>query len=167
MKTIPHSLSAERLRFLLDYNPSTGIFIRLTTATAWRPAGITSGCTRKDGNVILSVDNKKYSAHRLAWLYVYGHWPHEVIDHIDGNRQNNAIFNLRDVSQRTNTENVRKPRPNNKSGFLGVSVTPEGRFLSVITVLRKGVRLGVYDTPEKAHRVYLDAKRQLHVGCTI
>ncbi|MDD0156969.1 HNH endonuclease signature motif containing protein, partial [Shigella flexneri] len=54
----------------------------------------------------INIDGVRYFAHRLAWLYVYGEWPKQEIDHIDRNRRNNAISNLRDVSRVVNALNV-------------------------------------------------------------
>jgi hypothetical protein len=62
---------------------------------------------------------KKYKSHRLAWLYVYGQFPDNEIDHIDGDGTNNRIDNLRDVRRKENGKN-RRLRTDSTSGFTGV-----------------------------------------------
>lgn len=106
-------------------------------------------------------------AHRLAWLYVYGEWPNGDIDHIDGDRLNNRIANLRDVSRRVNLENQRRPKACNKSGFLGVKTFRDQRFQARIQVRGVQLHLGTFDTPHEAHAAYVAAKRNLHQGCTL
>lgn len=86
-------LTVERLRELLDYDPETGVFRWKEPRRKCR-VGEVAGSLRKDGYVKIQVDGRFYQAHRLAWLCVYGVWP-SAIDHIDGNRANNAIANLR------------------------------------------------------------------------
>jgi calcineurin-like phosphoesterase family protein len=89
-----------------------------------------------------------------------------VIDHINGIKTDNRIENLRNVSQRCNIENVLKPRKHNKSKVLGVRKSKYG-FYSSLAHDKKTIYLGHYKTAEEAHNVYLEAKRQLHEGCTI
>ena len=158
-------LKAERLRELLNYDPETGVFTwRVSRRATARPGSVAGTITPKGYRAIWIGAN--YRAHRLAWLYVHGEWPSGEIDHIDGNRANNAIANLRDVSTSFNHENLRKARSDSRHGFLGVS--PMGkRWKARITVRGKFQHLGIYDTPEEAHAVYLEAKRRLHAGCTI
>src|SRR5260221_9155909 len=62
---------------------------------------------------------KQYLAHRVIWFLVNNYWAEEI-DHIDRNRQNNKISNLRDVPHKTNTQNVSKHK-DNTSGVKGVS----------------------------------------------
>lgn len=105
-------------------------------------------------------------AHRLAWLYIYGKWPQNELDHLDGNRANNKIANLRDAGDVLNSQNRRSPNKNNGVGLLGVS--RHGlRFKAMIGVNWKIKYLGIFDTKEEAHAVYVKAKRKLHAGCTI
>ncbi len=83
-----------------------------------------------------------------------------------GNRSNNRLSNLRDVSQAMNIQNERKPRSNNKSGFLGVKAN-RGLWKAEISIDGKTKFLGRFKTPEEAHQVYVEAKRKLHPGCTL
>ena len=113
------------------------------------------------------IDEREYSAHRLAWLYVHGAWPTGQIDHINGDRGDNRISNLRDVTPALNTQNQRRAaRSNKSSGLLGVTAN-RGRWLAQISIGGKSRNLGRYATPEEAHAVYVAAKRVLHAGCTL
>jgi len=165
-------LTQERLHATIDYNPDTGIFTRkIRTAQCHRIGDradfvVTGGGLK--GYHRVALDSSRHLAHRLAWFYVYGIWPNEEIDHIDGNRANNRISNLRDVSSRVNLENMIRPRIGNKSGFLGVLYHPEtGKWRARIQVNKKSVHIGLYETPELAYAAYVLKKRELHEGCTI
>ena len=157
-------LTQARLHKLLSYDPETGIMRWRVNKGAVRAGQIAGNLTR--GYLQLMVDGHPTVVHRFIWLYVYGKWPDKNIDHIDGNRSNNRLCNLRDVTQAMNIQNEIKPRSNNKSGFLGVKAN-RGLWKAEISVHGKTKFLGRFKTPEEAHQVYLEAKRRLHPGCTI
>jgi hypothetical protein len=160
-------LTQEKLKELLDYDETTGVFTRkIRTANAIQVGDI-AGCMRPDGRFVISLENKRYFSHRLAWLYVYGFLP-EMLDHIDGNPSNNKINNLRSCTSSQNQENQRKPQTSNKCGFLGVSYKKRiNKFISQIQIDGVVTHLGCFSTPEDAHQAYLIAKRGVHVYCTI
>lgn len=159
------NLTAERVRELLDYDPETGIFTRRTDRGSHK-AG-TVACFKKPNHYLgVSIDDKQYLAHRAAWLHYYGKWPDHFIDHIDGNRSNNRIANLRDVPATINQQNQKRPQWNNKVGMLGVMAT-RGGFVARIFVEGKAIHLGQFPTAELAQAAYLGAKRAIHKGCTI
>lgn len=159
------NLTAERLRELLHYNPETGVFTRIKNRRSDLVGTVAGSINRwNNGRVIICVDMVEYKAHRLAWLYMTGKWPVNVIDHIDCNPSNNALENLRDVTIQINCQNQRKAA-NNRSGFLGVSRNwYAGRWMAKIKVDRVEHYLGIFDTPEEAHAAYVAAKRRLHPG---
>lgn len=159
-------LTAERLRELVEYDPITGVFIRRVKLYKTGVIGEPIGCVNAAGRVELSIDGGIYFAHRIAWLYMTGKWPANVIDHIDGDPLNNTFRNLRDVTQFGNMQNQRRPSRNNTSGYLGVR-KKRNRWAATITTLGKVRNIGVFDTPEEAHAAYLEAKRTLHATCTI
>src|SRR5215468_6803827 len=84
-----------------------------------------AGCRKTDGYVHIGVDGRTYSAHRLAWFYVYGVWPEHDIDHMNGVRGDNRLVNLREATHIQNCRNSRTCRPN-KNGFRGVKQTESG-----------------------------------------
>lgn len=103
--------SQEVLRQLLDYDPETGAFFR-------RSNGKRADRKTAIGYQEVWVCRNRFYAHRLAWVWVYGEHP-DHIDHADGQRDNNAVKNLRNVSKAENALNKRASR-RNSSGVTGV-----------------------------------------------
>lgn len=153
------------LKECLRYEKETGLFYWLIKGCR-NSVGDVAGTTCIRGYVNICVKNRIYKAHRLAWLYVYGSWPKNQIDHIDRNKSNNSISNLRDVPQSLNQQNRVNHRNDNKINMLGVSLWSDGRsgFKSQINVGGKIKYLGTYDTKEQAHEAYLIAKNKYHPG---
>lgn len=153
-------LTAERLRELFHYNPETGLFTRLVNVGRFT-AGTVQTCIG-GGYIVFRVDNRLYRAHRLAWLYTYGVFPSQCIDHIDGDRANNAINNLRDIPESGNFQN-RGMRAGNKSGYAGVSWDSQTQnWAAQIMKNRKTVRLGRFESAEEASAAYQRAKAEIH-----
>ena len=112
-------LTAEYLRSILHYDQETGIFTRKVSTANQVKAGDIAGSPDGHGYLCIMVGSRLYRAHRLAWLYIHGSWPTGQIDHINRNRTDNRIANLRDVSHKQNGQNRSKPS-NNTSGHPGV-----------------------------------------------
>jgi hypothetical protein len=162
-------VTADDVRRALSYDPETGVFVRKETG---RSSGYGVGAVvgTKDENGYLKVwhAGRLWRAHRLAWLYMTGEWPRHEVDHINGNRADNRMQNLRCVDHETNMENQRTARQDNKSKFLGVTWHKQpGKWRARITLRGKQTHLGHFPTPEAAHERYLEVKRQMHEGCTI
>lgn len=165
-------LTQERLKELLNYNPETGIFTRLVRTAQRHKVGDRADFLINSGNAKgysrVSVGYERYLSHRLAWFYVYGEFPKYQIDHINGNTNDNRICNLRDVVSSINAENKHKASKSSKSGYLGVFWHEQSKkWRARLQVNKKGVHIGLYDTPQLAHEAYLKVKRKLHEGCTI
>lgn len=161
-KTIP---SVEQVRELLDYDPVSGVLVWRKRVCGHRNAGDIAGHLCKfNGYRLIGIKGSLHGAHRLAWLHFHGAWPADQIDHIDGNRANNAIANLRPATNAQNRQNVH--RVWGASGVLGVYRTANGRFRAVITKAGKQIALGTYPTIELASEAYLVAKRRIHEHCT-
>ncbi len=121
-----------------------------------------------DGYIGLAINNKQMKAHRIIYFLFYRKWPDGEIDHINGIRDDNRICNLRDASKEHNQQNQRKPRSDNKSGFLGVSYRKDtGMYRATIALNGVKKNIGSFSTPEIAHQAYLQEKRKIHKGCTI
>lgn len=113
------------------------------------------------------LDGKHYLLHRLIYLYIHGYMP-KFVDHINGNKTDNRIENLRDVTASGNQQNMRQAYVTNKSNLLGAFYsTQTKKWFSRICVNNKKLWLGTFDSPEKAHQAYIKAKRELHITCTI
>jgi hypothetical protein len=141
----------------LDYNSFTGFFTRRSTGERACRTDHTKGYFR------VFVLGKYYKAHRLAWYYYYGKWPVKQLDHIDGNKSNNAILNLREVTQTQNMYNQTKAHKQNKSGVIGVGVSGKN-FVSKIKVGDKLEHLGTYKTKEEAYTKYIMRKAEIVNG---
>lgn len=163
------ALTAERLRALFDYDPETGEFRRRRSGKGYR-AGAVAGTGHNAGYRSVTVDGKTYLAHRLAWLYVHEVWPVNLIDHINGVRDDNRFANLREATPGQNRQNRERANTANPCGFLGVDeYKPNGRWRARIMVGGRVHHLGYFATPDEAGDAYLKAKRELHpfwVGAT-
>lgn len=111
-------LTQRKLKELLRYNPDIGLFTRRTSLQGVQ-AGDIAGCKNPNGYIRIVISYKKYYAHRLAWFYVYGVWPKDQIDHINHNRADNRLVNLREATNQENSMN-RGIERRNKSGITGV-----------------------------------------------
>jgi len=153
----------ERLHQLFVYDEQTGIFTRRISRRCAK-AGSVAGCRSTDGYWQISISGSVYRAHRLAWLYAHGTWPTNQIDHIDGNRLNNRITNLRDVPQSTNMLNIHAPGSANTTGFRGVFFDRNsGTFSYSVRVKgRDGVGSGFKDAMT-AHQGYL-LRKEIMIG---
>ncbi len=98
----------------------------------------------------------------MAWLHVHGVWPVGQIDHIDGNKLNDAIANLRDVPPQMNAQNKRAAK-NNKTGYLGVYKNGSG-MTAQATVNGRPIYLGTYRTAQEASQVATAVRRALYAG---
>ena len=143
------SLTADRVRELLSYNPDSGVFTWRVSRPG-RKAGSLAGTPDGRGYWRISVDDKSYRAHRLAWLWVHGTWPVEI-DHKNQIKTDNRIDNLRPVTRAQNQQN--RPRfKNNTSGFSGVSwKAREARWRAVFCMNCVRKELGLFKTPEAAN----------------
>lgn len=162
-------LTVAMAREILAYNPETGLFVWKIKPRPSSRLGDTAGHVSKfSGYVCIGYQGRHYYAHRLAWLHVNGCLPSGMIDHINGDKSDNRIANLRDVSRSVNGQNQRGPKADNKSGFLGVIWNRQrSKWQATIKVGRINKVIGMFETPEAAHDAYIQAKRRLHDGCTI
>ena len=157
------ALTAERLRQALGYCPETGVFRWRMSNGKRAVAGEVAGGISRNGYVRISIDDTKHYAHRLAWLYAHGVWPKGQIDHINGEKTDNRIENLREATNAQNGQNRRTARADSQSGMIGVYLHPiSGRWGAEIVKDGQKHSLGYFDTKEAAHAAYLSAKRELH-----
>lgn len=146
----------------VSYDKNTGIFLRVERQGR-RKVGIPLGRLDKDGYLTLTIGKKTVRAHRLAWLMTYGQWPSKWLDHIDGNKSNNAISNLREITPSENQHNRSLVSRANNTGLLGVSYDKKrNKFCSCIRLHGKTYSLGRFNTKEEAHEAYKAAKLKLH-----
>lgn len=146
-------ITHQHLLELLSYEPETGDF-RWKVDGFRRGPGKLAGTLQKTGSAAgytyITVAGHKYRAHRLAWFYVYGVAP-GLIDHIDGNKSNNSIRNLRVTTQRQNCYNTKRSS-RNKSGHKGVCWDKsKGKWMASIRLsCGKQKTIGRYDSKDDA-----------------
>lgn len=160
-------LTSEYVRGILSYDPDTGVLrwkLRTDVRSAWNQkfAGKVAGPVGK-GYVKITINDRAFYAHRLAWLIITGQWPLNEIDHKDQNPANNRWDNLRIATRQQNQQN-RKRHKSNTSGFKGVFKNQHGVTWSAqIYRFGKKIHVGCFPTAEAAHAAYCVASRD-HYG---
>ena len=144
---------------LVEYDCETGEFKR-------KSDGRTQWLKHPKGYLMMFHQGATLLLHRLAWAAFYGEWPTLQVDHIDGDKQNNRISNLRLVTNAENQQNLKRATARNRTGLLGVAPSGNG-FRAHITVDGRQRHLGSFPSASEAHGAYLTAKRELHTACTI
>lgn len=157
-------LAREQLMADWHYAPETGVFTRIRAAGrhGCHKVGTVARSATSHGYTVIRVGGVLHGAHRLAWLYVFGEWP-QIVDHINGDRSDNRIANLRNVTQAENMQNIKRAPANSKSGLLGAHRFGRSkRWTARIRINGVSTKLGLFDTAEDAHAAYMAAKRQYH-----
>lgn len=153
------TLTNERLKELLHYNPATGLFIRLTCNNQHKK-GDQAGYITPYGYIRIGVDGHAYMGHRLAHLYMTGSWPKNRIDHENKIRSDNRWDNLRDASDAQNSANC-KVRRTNFLGVKGVRLHECGKYTARIRGNGKSHYLGLFGTIELAVEAYTSKAKEL------
>jgi len=138
---MPNDILAQKeIKELLHYDPDTGDFTWLIIPSNNVKIGdVTGWPDKRDGYMRIKVKGKQYLSHRLAWFCVHGVWPRHEIDHINHDRSDNRIVNLREATRLENMRNASRYKTNT-SGVTGVywhkptkkwqaSIAVEGKLL--------------------------------------
>lgn len=156
-------ITHEKLLELFDYDADTGELVRRCNV---RGLGLNRKGDRPrhagpNGYAAVGADVKKYLYHRLVWFWHHNEWP-EVIDHVDGDKQNNRIENLRACTQSHNRCNSQL-HAYSESGFKGVSRhAPAGKWRARCGLNKVQHNLGIFDTPEQAAEAVRAFRAGLH-----
>jgi len=144
----------DELKEAFDYDAVNGGLIkRVKLWTKPKPMAV--------GYQVIYFMGKGWYEHRLVWFWHHGKWPEDQLDHIDRDKLNNRIENLRDVSNQIN--NFNKPMVAGDGRLPGVSFhKPTQKFQTGVVVNNKRYSLGLHDDPHQAHEIYIKAKRILH-----
>lgn len=169
--------TAELLHEKFRYDPDSGIVYwrprppqDFTTYNAYRTwnsrfANQPAGWTLKGGKgklyIALTLDYRKFLAHRAIWKMMTGKEPIEEIDHEDGNGLNKAWYNLREATRPEQMQN-KSVRSDNILGIKNVRKLPGGRYQAYIRRDGKMKALGTYATPEEAYEAYEEAAKIYH-----
>lgn len=152
----------EYIRGLLDYDPETGEFRWKVTRGGKAPKGALAGCLSGDGYRRIMVEGQNLFAHRLAWYMATGEDPAAMqVDHINGDRADNQLRNLRLATHAENLHNSAGWRK--RDGYKGAyQAHSTGRWEARIMARGQKRHLGTYDTAEEAHAAYVTAAKELH-----
>ena len=159
MPKLTHSV----LQKYFTYSPNTGEFHRLVIRDRWgneTPIVKKVGTLREDGYLEINIFGNVYKSHRLAWFYMTGMWPNEI-DHINGDRKDNAWCNLREVDKHANMKN-RGLNYNNMSGTSGIAWFKQTQqWRARINFNNQRISLGLFDTLDEAVAARKGAERLL------
>jgi hypothetical protein len=137
-------INVDEVREVFDYNEETGDLIWNIRKGPRANIGDVAGCYNNTGYRQIKYKGKPYLSHRLIWLYVYGYFPIDEIDHIDGDRANNRISNLRAVSRQENQKNTKLSK-NSSTGIIGVYWNKNtSKWQAHITINWKQIYLGIF-----------------------
>ena len=152
-------ITQKELRRIFDYLPTNGSLLWKEKISDKVVVGSTAGTKNDSGYIIISINKKRYRAHRLVWLYSYGEWPSEV-DHINHVCDDNRLENLRSVSHSCNGKNCKKNK-RNKSGVTGVH-WDKARDKWAVEIFVNGTKhhLGRYDSKFDAACIRKSAERR-------
>lgn len=155
------NVDQKRLKELLDYCPDSGFFTWVIKKRGVR-LGKVAGYVGRYGYWKITLDKKRYAAHRLVWMYVHGQWPDDCIDHINRVRTDNRIANLRLATHAQNRQNLSLTN-RNKSGVRGVSYDAiNKKWRASISVNGKAKNLGRFVSIEEASAAYKVAAAKYH-----
>lgn len=152
-------LTVSRIREVLDFYPESGELVWIKKISANTVLGSIAGTVASGGYMQVGIDKRIYRYHHIVWFLFYGKWPASELDHINGDRKDNRVCNLRESDRSTNLANTKTPA-NNTSGFKGVLFCRDKkskRWRACIGVNNKTVHLGYFDTAQSAHEAYATA----------
>ena len=145
---------------MFSYHPN-GELIRISTINAKTKVGDIAGIVGKKGYKYLTIRGQKFYVHRIIWFLHHGYLP-DAIDHIDGNKLNNKIENLRVCTVTQNLCNS-KLRTDNKSGIKGVAwFKPHQKWRARINLNKKEYHLGYFDSKEQAEQAVIIGRLKIH-----
>jgi hypothetical protein len=150
------------LHKLFKYDVETGLLYRRIKTSNSVQLDRPAGCVNPKGYVVVSVGNRSFRAHRIVWAMCKGEVPPDMeIDHIDGQRGNNKLSNLRLVKHIENLKNSAR-RSDNTSGVRGVrrrSSAIKRPYYAIIYHKKKHIYLGSFTTMDEAARARKEAER--------
>jgi len=138
-------ITIEKLRYYVNYDQGTGVFTWANPKSLNVKEGDVCGASLHHGYIGIRIEGKRYYAHRLAWMFVYGQMPDGRLDHINRKPSDNRICNLRQATQSENRQNASLDS-RNKTGRTGVSIWKRGGFRSEIGIDGRKFHLGIYPT---------------------
>lgn len=155
--------SIDKLKEWYRYDAGTGLFYRLKNSPkGGKQLSLTdpAGSVTTKGYITLSYEHNSVLAHVAAWAIIYGEWPTDQVDHRDGDRANNSMFNLRLATNAENAQNRRSLSKRNKSGHIGVYWHKRDKVW--VASINRYTHIGYFQTLEEAVEARAKAKKVLH-----
>lgn len=152
-------MNINELKDYLDYNPENGLFKWLKRTSNRVKVGDEAGVITKLGYRSVSLLGEKIYCHRLAWIFCYGEVP-ECIDHINGNKLDNRISNLRNTTKADNNKNQHFSRRGLHLGVSEYKTVSGVKFRATITENGKYKHIGSFDSAEDAARAYMEYRKE-------
>lgn len=154
-------LSKKEVDELFDYNPNTGDFCWKVSRSNVVKSGTPVKHVSKCGYRQVRLKKHLWMVHRLIWLKVYGEFPDGYIDHINGNRLDNSLINLRVVDKNKNMQNRKSANRDSKSGVLGVCYDKQsGKYRAQLVINFVKVLNKKFNTLDEAKSAYNIAKEK-------
>lgn len=154
-------ITQNELKSLFYYEHETGNFI-CKKASGRLKVGDICGNKNHDGYMRIRINYKHYASHRLIWLYVYGEFPKNEIDHINGIKHDNRLCNLREATRSQNSLN-RAITKRNTSKFKGVTFNKKtNKWQSQASFNNKYYYLGSFEKKEDAYNKYCEFSKKHH-----
>jgi hypothetical protein len=163
-------MDVDTLRRVIRYSAQSGKIRRAEDVRGGkRSAGVIvakkgdeAGTVNAFGYVVLKINGMAFPAHRIAWAYTFGEWPDHEIDHVNGDKADNRMDNLRLAARSENCQNA-AIRSDNTSGYKGVTFRKSsGKWIAQIAINGKRLHLGCFPSAEDAAHAYDAAARQYH-----
>jgi hypothetical protein len=152
-------LTQKLLHQLFEYKD--GLLIRKITTSATAVAGTICSNKSSDGYLRVGINKKYYAVHRIIFMMHHDFLP-KYVDHIDRNKLNNKIENLRQITVSENQQN-RDKNKFNLSGFKGVSYHKRDKlYRARITINKQEKIIGYFKKPEDAYKAYQQAASEYH-----
>jgi hypothetical protein len=151
-------LIADEARRRWDYDPDTGVLRwKISPVNSVKIGDVAGQIPISDGYLKVRWNGKAFSVHRIIWLIVYGEWPPDKIDHINGDRIDNRIANLRCVSVRQNSQNKQCHRDGHLAGTKRDARRRKNPWQAAVTIEGKRKHLGCFPTQQQAYEAYVRA----------
>jgi len=124
--------------------------------------GEVAGCLHSSGYKVMTFNSQTHKLHRIIWIYLFGHIPDGFyIDHINGNKVDNRLENLRLATNNQNQQNRPAPK-NSSSGYRGVTWHKKiNKWMSRICHNGNRITIGFFDSAQEAYDAYREKANQL------
>jgi hypothetical protein len=154
-------LLQDELKSIFEYDPMSGT-LRWKEGRSNMVKGSIAGCTHGSGYKVVTIKSKMHKVHRVIWIMLFGQIPDKFfLDHINGNKADNRLENLRLATNSQNQQNRPAPK-NSSSGYRGVNWHKQAdKWMARICHNNKRITIGFFDTAEQAYEAYKTEAKKL------